>query len=84
METKDKVIDNYVLEKDVITEDKSKKESIIKFIRVFESDVYNSPIMGKIKRRKSKVRLGIDPRRIEKKWKQTLSHYRYNAVNPFR
>ena len=78
METKEKVTDNYILENEVITETKRKKKSFIKFIHVFESDVNKSPIMKKSKRRKSKSRLGIDQRRIEKKWKESLSYLSLN------
>ncbi|MHA1988532.1 MAG: hypothetical protein ACW98D_18020 [Promethearchaeota archaeon] len=76
METKEKVIDNYILENEVKNESKSKKRSFIKFIHVFESDVNISPIKKKFKRNYSKHSSYRDQRRLQKKWNESLSHYR--------
>jgi hypothetical protein len=73
METKEKVIDNSILENEVKIESKRKKKSIVKFIHVFESDVNISPRKKRIVRSKSKHNLGRDQYRLGKSWKKSLS-----------
>jgi hypothetical protein len=78
METKEQVLDKLTLENEVKIEPKGKKKSTIKFIHVFESDVISRPTKTKIKRTKIKHNLNRERRRLEKRWKESLSYYSLN------
>ncbi len=78
MESKEKIVDDLVLEKELEIEANTKKKSLIKFIHVFESDVDTPPKRIKKIRSKKNRDSKRERRRSDKRYKESFSYYSLN------